>query len=68
MSDLLCVPCRSGSQVGISERRKLCRHGGRYQTGRNKGQPQLTDKLENLPPRGGQPRTGTLETRRHGAL
>jgi hypothetical protein len=25
MSDLLCVPCRSGWQVGISERRKLCR-------------------------------------------
>ena len=25
MSDLLCVPCRPGWQVGISERRKLCR-------------------------------------------
>ncbi len=53
MSDLLCVPCRSGSQVGISERRKLRRPGGAHRAGRNKGQPQLTDKLENLPPRRG---------------
>ncbi len=28
MSDLLCVPFRPGWQVGISERRKLCRPGG----------------------------------------
>ena len=28
MSDLLCVPLRPGWQVGISERRKLCRPGG----------------------------------------
>ena len=28
MSDLLCVPFRSGWQVGISERQNLCRPGG----------------------------------------
>jgi hypothetical protein len=28
MSDLLCVPFRPGWQVGISERRNLCRPGG----------------------------------------
>ena len=28
MSDLLCVPCRPEWQVGISERRNLCRPGG----------------------------------------
>jgi hypothetical protein len=28
MSDLLCVPFRPGWQVGISERRNLCRPSG----------------------------------------
>ena len=28
MSDLLCAPYRPGWQVGISERRNLCRPGG----------------------------------------
>ena len=28
MSDLMCEPFRPGWQVGISERRKLCRPGG----------------------------------------
>ena len=31
MSDLLCVPFRTGWQVGISERRTLCRPGGAHQ-------------------------------------
>ena len=66
MSDLLCVPCRFGWQVGISERRKLGRPSGAEQSGTNEGQPHLTDTLgkraatgagdtdtlKNLPPRG----------------
>jgi hypothetical protein len=30
MSDLMCEPFRPGWQVGISERRKLCRPGGAF--------------------------------------
>ena len=67
MSDLLCVPCRLGWQVGSSERRKLGRPSGAGQSGTNEGQPRLTDKLKNLPPRGQETRT-SWETCRHGDM
>ena len=51
MSDLLCVPLRTGRQVGISERRKLCRPGGAHHP---------------IPAAQAPSTEGTLKTRPHG--
>jgi hypothetical protein len=61
MSDLLCVPCRPGWQVGISERRKLCRPR-RCIAATGSGPHSASWKLAATGAWG----AGTLETRRHG--